>query len=143
MPEATRLAVQGQPDRLIGLYHSALPLSALSTMLVAGIGFVTAPEIAEIVLPDRPGTITTLLRILVVGCRPERVPGDLDVLDRVAVASRRRDDGPHAGLGPARRSVVDADRLLLEVPAPFRGESRCCCSSKAAAGRSSLVRMPR
>jgi O-antigen/teichoic acid export membrane protein len=67
LPEATRLAVSGQRERLIGLYRSACRWSALSTLLVAGIGFVTAPEIAEIVLPDKSGTITTLLRILFVG----------------------------------------------------------------------------
>jgi O-antigen/teichoic acid export membrane protein len=67
LPEATRLAVSGQRDRLVGLYRSACRWSALSTLLVAGIGFVTAPEIAEIVLPDKSGTITALLRILFVG----------------------------------------------------------------------------
>jgi len=67
LPEATRLAVQGQRERLIGLYRSACRWSALTTLLAAGIGFVTAPEIAEIVLPDKAGTITTLLRILFTG----------------------------------------------------------------------------
>jgi O-antigen/teichoic acid export membrane protein len=67
LPEATRLAVQGQRERLIALYRSACRWSALTTLLAAGIGFVTAPQIAEIVLPDKAGTITTLLRILVCG----------------------------------------------------------------------------
>ena len=67
LPEATRLAVQGQRERLIALYRSACRWSALTTLLAAGIGFVTAPQIAEIVLPDKAGTITTLLRILFCG----------------------------------------------------------------------------
>ena len=67
LPEATRLAVQGQRDRLIALYRSACRWSALSTLLAAGVGFVTAPEIAEIVLPDHAGTVTSLLRILFAG----------------------------------------------------------------------------
>ena len=64
LPEATRLAVQGHREQLIALYRSACRWSALTTLLAAGIGFVTAPQIAEIVLPDKAGTITTLLRIL-------------------------------------------------------------------------------
>jgi O-antigen/teichoic acid export membrane protein len=67
LPEATRLAVQGQRERLIALYRSACRWSALATLLAAGIGFVTAPEIARIVLPDEAGTTTTLLRILFAG----------------------------------------------------------------------------
>jgi O-antigen/teichoic acid export membrane protein len=64
LPEATRLAVQGQREQLVALYRSACRWSAVTTLLAAGIGFVTAPQIAEIVLPDKAGTITTLLRIL-------------------------------------------------------------------------------
>jgi O-antigen/teichoic acid export membrane protein len=67
LPEATRLAVQGQRAKLIALYRSACRWSALATLLAAGIGFVTAPEIARIVLPDEAGTTTTLLRILFAG----------------------------------------------------------------------------
>jgi O-antigen/teichoic acid export membrane protein len=67
LPEATRLAVQGQRERLIALYRTACRWSAITTLLAAGIGFVTAPQIAEIVLPDEAGTITTLLRILFTG----------------------------------------------------------------------------
>jgi O-antigen/teichoic acid export membrane protein len=67
LPEATRLAVAGERDRLVGLYRSACRWSALTTLLAAGIGFVTAPEIAQIVLPDHADTVTTLLRILFAG----------------------------------------------------------------------------
>ena len=125
LPEATRLAVQGQRERLIALYRSACRWSAITTLLAAGIGFVTAPQIAEIVLPDKAGTITTLLRILFAGYavqgalgvsyatleRGRRLPRDLDLLDRGAPRAGGRHRRAHPGLGPARGGVVDADRL--------------------------------
>lgn len=67
LPEATRLAVEGARTRLVALHRAASRWSAASTLLVAGIGFVLAPAIAEIVFPDEASTVATLLRILFAG----------------------------------------------------------------------------
>ena len=67
LPEATKLAVRDERERLLALYRAACRWSAVTTLLAAGVGFVAAPHIAEIVLPDDAGTTTTLLRILFAG----------------------------------------------------------------------------
>ncbi len=67
LPEATRLAVSGGREAVLSLYRTACRWSAFSTLLVVGIGFITAPEIARIVFPDEQETTTTLLRILLAG----------------------------------------------------------------------------
>ena len=67
LPEATRLALTGAREALVSLYRTACRWSALTTLLAAGIGFITAPEIARIVFPDEQETTTTLLRILFAG----------------------------------------------------------------------------
>jgi O-antigen/teichoic acid export membrane protein len=67
LPEATRLAVAGARDAVVALYRTACRWSAFTTLLVAGIGFVTAPELAQIVFPDERETTATLLRILFAG----------------------------------------------------------------------------
>lgn len=67
LPEATRLAVTGGRDALVALYRTANRWSAFTTLITAGIGFITAPDIAQIVFPDDSGTTTALLRILFAG----------------------------------------------------------------------------
>ena len=67
LPEATRLAVGGAREAVVALYRAACRWSAFTTLLVVGIGFITAPEIARIVFPDEQETTTTLLRILFAG----------------------------------------------------------------------------
>lgn len=67
LPEATRLVVGGAREAALALYRTACRWSAFTTLLVVGIGFVTAPELARIVYPDEQETTTTLLRILLAG----------------------------------------------------------------------------
>ena len=67
LPEATRLAVSGAREAVVALYRAACRWSAFTTLVVVGIGFISAPEIARIVYPDEQETTTTLLRILLAG----------------------------------------------------------------------------
>jgi O-antigen/teichoic acid export membrane protein len=67
MPEATRLMVGGSRDALLAVYRAACRWSAITTLVVAGIGFVTAPELGELIYPDDASTVGTLLRILFAG----------------------------------------------------------------------------
>lgn len=67
LPEATRLAVTGHRQALQALYRAACRWSAFTTLLATGVGFILAPEIAQIVLPDDVDITTTLLRILFAG----------------------------------------------------------------------------
>jgi PST family polysaccharide transporter len=67
LPEATKLAIAHELSGLRSVYRAATRWSTLIIVLVAGIGFVTAPALAELVYPDDPGTATTLLRILFAG----------------------------------------------------------------------------
>jgi O-antigen/teichoic acid export membrane protein len=67
MPEAARLAIAGSREALLRLYRTACRWSGLTTLLAAGLGYVTAPELGEILYPDDAATVATLLRVLFVG----------------------------------------------------------------------------
>jgi O-antigen/teichoic acid export membrane protein len=67
MPEATRLAVANRADALRSLYRTTTRWATLLSVLAAGVGFVAAPELAQIVFPSDPATEATLMRILFVG----------------------------------------------------------------------------
>jgi O-antigen/teichoic acid export membrane protein len=67
LPEATKLAVSGGLDGLRSVYRAACRWSTLVIVLVAGVGFVAAPALAELIYPDDAGTVTTLLRLLFAG----------------------------------------------------------------------------
>ena len=67
LPEATKLAVASQLDGLRLVYRAASRWSTLVIVLVAGVGFLTAPALSELIYPKDPGTTTELLRILFAG----------------------------------------------------------------------------
>ena len=67
LPEATKLAESGRMAAVGTLYHSTSRWSMLVAVLTAGVGFVTAPALAEIIFPDDPSTTATIMRILFVG----------------------------------------------------------------------------
>jgi O-antigen/teichoic acid export membrane protein len=67
MPEATRLAVASSREALLAVYRAACRWSAITTLVVAGIGFATAPELGELIYPDDASTVGVLLRILFAG----------------------------------------------------------------------------
>jgi O-antigen/teichoic acid export membrane protein len=67
LPEATRLAVAGRTEALRSLYRTTSRWATLVSVLAAGVGFVAAPELAQIVFRSNPATETTLMRILFVG----------------------------------------------------------------------------
>lgn len=67
LPEATRLAVTERTEALRSLYRTTSRWATLITVLAAGVGFVAAPELAQIVFRSDPRTEATLMRILFVG----------------------------------------------------------------------------
>ena len=67
LPEATRLAVANRTDALRSLYRTTSRWATLTTVLAAGVGFVAAPELAQIVFRSNPSMDATLMRILFVG----------------------------------------------------------------------------
>ena len=67
LPEATKLAESGRMAAVGTLYHRTSRWSMLVAVLTAGVGFVTAPALAEIIFPDDPSTTATIMRILFVG----------------------------------------------------------------------------
>ena len=67
LPEATRLAVLGRNAALASLYRTTSRWATLITVLAAGVGFISAPELARIVFPSNSGTDASLMRILFVG----------------------------------------------------------------------------
>jgi O-antigen/teichoic acid export membrane protein len=67
LPEATRLVVAGRRESLLRLYRTAGKWSAATTLLLAGVGFVAAGDIARLLFPEEASTTATLLRILFVG----------------------------------------------------------------------------
>jgi O-antigen/teichoic acid export membrane protein len=67
LPEATRLAVAERADALRSLYRTTSRWATLVSVLGAGVGFVAAPELAQIVFRSNPATEATLMRILFVG----------------------------------------------------------------------------
>jgi O-antigen/teichoic acid export membrane protein len=66
LPEATRLAVAHRRDAVILLYRTACRWSALTSLLIAGTGFIVADRVADLLFPEKP-VAATLLRILFVG----------------------------------------------------------------------------
>jgi O-antigen/teichoic acid export membrane protein len=67
MPEAARLALAGSREALLAIYRAACRWSAITTLVAAGIGFITAPALGEMIYPEDAGTVATLLRILLAG----------------------------------------------------------------------------
>jgi O-antigen/teichoic acid export membrane protein len=67
LPEATRLAVAGRRLALVALYRTSSRWSALVCVALAGVGFVAAPWLAELLFPDDASRSATLMRILFVG----------------------------------------------------------------------------
>jgi O-antigen/teichoic acid export membrane protein len=76
LPEATKLAVGGRMAAVGALYRRTSRWSMLVVVLTAGVGFVTAPALAEIVFPDDASTTATLMRILFVGYAVHGCLGD-------------------------------------------------------------------
>jgi O-antigen/teichoic acid export membrane protein len=66
LPEATRLAVAHRTDALRLFYRTACRWSAVTSLLIAGTGFIAAGEIGELLFSGEPKAVT-LLRILFVG----------------------------------------------------------------------------
>jgi O-antigen/teichoic acid export membrane protein len=67
LPEAARLAVAGSREALVLLYRTSSRWCALLTLLVAGTGFIVAPDVAQLLLPAHASTATTVLRVLLPG----------------------------------------------------------------------------
>lgn len=67
LPEATRLAVARRTEALRSLYRTTSRWATLVSVLGAGVGFVAAPEIAQIVFRSDPANEAVLMRILFVG----------------------------------------------------------------------------
>jgi O-antigen/teichoic acid export membrane protein len=67
LPEATRLAVGGGRRALADLYRTTCRWSTLVSVLVCGIGFLAAPDLARLLIDRDVGQEAELLRVLFVG----------------------------------------------------------------------------
>jgi O-antigen/teichoic acid export membrane protein len=67
LPEAVKLFAVGRREAVAALYRTSSRWSALVSLLVAGMGFVAAPWLAELLFGDDASTSTTVMRILFVG----------------------------------------------------------------------------
>jgi O-antigen/teichoic acid export membrane protein len=66
LPEATRLVAANRREALTLLYRTACRWSAVTSLLIAGTGFIAAGEIGHLLFPDEPSA-AALLRILFIG----------------------------------------------------------------------------
>jgi O-antigen/teichoic acid export membrane protein len=88
LPEAVKMITAGQPDALAGLYRTASRWSTLVSLLLAGVGFVAAPWLSELLFADDAPDATTVMRILFVGYAVYGALG-LGYLTSVALGSYR------------------------------------------------------
>jgi O-antigen/teichoic acid export membrane protein len=67
LPEAVKLFAADRRQALVALYRTSSRWSALVSLLLAGVGFVIAPELAALLLAEDAAKSTTVMRILFVG----------------------------------------------------------------------------
>ena len=136
LPEATRLALTGAREALVALYRTACRWSAFTTLLVAGIGFISAPEIARIVFPDEQETTTTLLRILFAGYGGAgRAGGELRDAQPRSAPTDAHLALVAGGAAPARSRHARPDRRVGAHRAPrWQRSWPTCCSTSGGPG---------
>jgi O-antigen/teichoic acid export membrane protein len=64
LPEAARLAHARRGEELTELYRTSSRWCALISLPIGGAGFVVAPDLAQLLMPDHASAATTVLRIL-------------------------------------------------------------------------------
>lgn len=64
LPEAAKLAADERQHALVLFFRASSRWCALVALLVGGTGWVVAPDIAQLLLPEHASTATTVLRIL-------------------------------------------------------------------------------
>jgi O-antigen/teichoic acid export membrane protein len=67
LPEAAKLVVADSRQALVMLYRTSSRWSALLTLLIAGTGFIVAPDVAQLLLPEQASTATAVMRVLLPG----------------------------------------------------------------------------
>lgn len=64
LPEAVRLAHGRHRRELVQLYRTSSRWCVLIALPIGGVGFIVAPDLAEVLMPDHAESATTVLRIL-------------------------------------------------------------------------------
>jgi O-antigen/teichoic acid export membrane protein len=67
LPEAARLAHADRRDELVHLYRTSSRWCALIALPLGGTGFIVAPDLAQLLMPEHAHAATTVLRILLPG----------------------------------------------------------------------------